>query len=545
MPRFGLKCFLGSFAFSLAAVFAATEAYFMLVGKDLAPAENEYAYAQENNDAIKNIELFAQAETDPIMQKYASLSNRDMINEISAEPIDADVQNDMEQSVQEISQEPESQDDALYDNIDDTLSVGVKQKHETDEEILYQPDEPQEESKEIVLTQNQQGDETFFADGAENLDEQDMVENQSAEESELIIADASLAQSFEIPLKHNFSNQKETVGVSSSAKENQIAMASQNVKLDNLGTQNYAAVTSEVSPDADNSAWDVAEVANKHITKNKIKEFNDEHKAEIAILNKESSEPAEPEKETKVAYKMVKNILIPIPDEIANDENLTPQLSYSAENKKLDEKLRKQRTRIEGTKNNAQQNKVENKVGNKKTPEENKTLTESITAWFAADKDAKEAESKKAAENNADKNKNHTSSFRKLLGKDKEGNNTTTSIVPMELKLAFQPNRAEISGQTLEWLHAFSENANSDEDVKIEIRIDGSNSYELQQKRLNLLYTIFANNGVDYNKINIIFTAREPNSFIIRNVRYLPDGTERVIKPVIDDKRETADNPWF
>ena len=112
------------------------------------------------------------------------------------------------------------------------------------------------------------------------------------------------------------------------------------------------------------------------------------------------------------------------------------------------------------------------------------------------------------------------------------------AIIPSELKLFFQPNRAEISGQTLEWLHAFSQNAVKDDDVMIEIRIDGSGSYELQQKRLNLLYTIFANNGVNYDKINIIFTARDPNSFIIRNVKYAVENTT--------DKAENKKVvPWY
>ena len=85
--------------------------------------------------------------------------------------------------------------------------------------------------------------------------------------------------------------------------------------------------------------------------------------------------------------------------------------------------------------------------------------------------------------------------------------------------MAFQPNRAEISGVTLKWLQAFANKINEDRNAGLEIRIDGSSSYELQQKRLNLLNNILASNGVDFNKVNTIFTTREPNSFIIRTVR--------------------------
>ena len=105
--------------------------------------------------------------------------------------------------------------------------------------------------------------------------------------------------------------------------------------------------------------------------------------------------------------------------------------------------------------------------------------------------------------------------------------------------MSFQPNRAEISGQTLEWLHAFSENAVKYENVLVEIRISKSAPYELQQKRLKLLYRILANNGVEYNKVNIIFTDREQNSFIIRNVRY---ATEEEQKKALAAKTYS---PWY
>lgn len=88
-----------------------------------------------------------------------------------------------------------------------------------------------------------------------------------------------------------------------------------------------------------------------------------------------------------------------------------------------------------------------------------------------------------------------------------------------EMRLAFQPNRAEISGTTLKWIQAFANKVNSDRSVILEIRIDGTSSYALQQKRLNLLHNILTNKGVDYRKINTVFTTREPNSFIIRTVR--------------------------
>ena len=104
------------------------------------------------------------------------------------------------------------------------------------------------------------------------------------------------------------------------------------------------------------------------------------------------------------------------------------------------------------------------------------------------------------------------------------------SIMPAELRLSFQPNRAEISGKTLKWIYAFADNARDNDNVYVEVRIDGTSSYALQQKRLNLLSSIFSARGVDYRKINIIFTSREPNSFIIRNIHFNNKETEEANK---------------
>jgi hypothetical protein len=91
-------------------------------------------------------------------------------------------------------------------------------------------------------------------------------------------------------------------------------------------------------------------------------------------------------------------------------------------------------------------------------------------------------------------------------------------IIPSELKLSFQPGKAEISGTTLTWLKAFSEAATSD-DIRLQVRLDASVATELQKKRLNLLYTIFMNNGVDFKKVDTVFSTTEPNALIIRTIR--------------------------
>ena len=104
-------------------------------------------------------------------------------------------------------------------------------------------------------------------------------------------------------------------------------------------------------------------------------------------------------------------------------------------------------------------------------------------------------------------------------------------ILPSEIRLSFQPDRAEISGKTLDWLKAFAQKAIENDDVALEIRIDGSSSYALQQKRLNLLYNILTNLGLGYAKVHTVFTAREPNSFILRAVKTSEDSNKKRFDP--------------
>ena len=238
-----------------------------------------------------------------------------------------------------------------------------------------------------------------------------------------------------------------------------------------------------------------------------------------------------------------------------NDENLTPQFSTSEENLRLEEELRAKNRlppleedadKAKATKNKSGSSDAIPSIDDEKDfdeePEEDEledeqtsqSFKDSISAWFAGIKDKASDITSSSAKKGKDKSSENRggSIFQRLLGdKDKD-------IMPTELKLAFQPNRAEISGQTLDWLHAFADNAVQHENVVVEIRVDRSASRAIQQKRLTMLYKIFADNGVEPKKINIIFTDREPNSFIIRNVRYSSDE-ERI------EASRRVGNPWY
>lgn len=491
---------------------AATKGYFLLCQEQNPPAPQEYANVQ-------NIELFAQNdEADKIYEKFKSISAPAQVQIPIAE--------------QNGDDNPQETEDG-YDDISDTLAFDGEQTGD----IIYEPDEQEpaisskkesdENEEELALN------EEFVEESSEvfSNNEEEALSNNEEESDEQEIVEANAAPQFVIPLKHLFAtNSIGATSVSSQTESDLSARASQNVKP-------------QVEVDAENiddDPWDTVAVSNRYITKNKMAEFNKEHKDDLAALDEDKNSAAKGEKETKVAYKMVKNILIPIPDEIMNDENLTPQLSYSDKNKKIDAKLKSEQDARERLKKEQEE---AAKRAQKINEEESKSLTESITDWFAEGKNQKQVnittrdDSTNVARQVSDEDEEESDGvFSKLLGlKQKKG---AQSIIPSELKLAFQPNRAEISGQTLEWLRAFSENAVKDDEVSVEIRIDGSGSYELQQRRLNLLYTIFANNGVNYDKINIIFTARDPNSFIIRNVKYAVENSAA-------KAAEKSKGPWY
>lgn len=232
--------------------------------------------------------------------------------------------------------------------------------------------------------------------------------------------------------------------------------------------------------------------------------------------------------ETKVAYQMVPNLLIPIPDDIANDPNLTPQLSYSPDDKPAKKGEVKEPAAT-----------APNDGGGLNEDEKKTGLFKSITSWFAGNKDKSKDENPQTEISQSSGQSRSTFDFFGV-GNKFPGQSKPAKILPAELRLSFQPNRAEISGQTLRWIHAFADNARDNDDLYIEIRIDGTGSFALQKKRLNLLSTILANRGVDYRKINIVFTSREPNSFIIRNIRF--NNNEEVV--INKDNGSSYYRPW-
>ncbi len=294
--------------------------------------------------------------------------------------------------------------------------------------------------------------------------------------------------------------------------------------------------TSLTSTEAfDNNPWVIAQ-GSKHIKNKKLLEKYSDEAPKITLNNlTESSD--EDNLSYKVAEKIKQSIIFPIPDEILNDENLTPTF-ISSKKKTLEKKddTTKQKTKKATTASNhddKQLKLISKELPQKKAQQEtSKGLLDNISSWFSSPSEEKKEVSRPVKNNPAPLYSSQTDSKAKdtsntandaLISfyetiQETQKEQTINKIIPSELKLSFQPDRAEISGQTLRWLKAFSEKS-KEKNNYIQIRLDATAPIELQRKRLNLLYTIFMNNGVDFKKVDTVFSLTEPNTFIIRNIK--------------------------
>ena len=324
-----------------------------------------------------------------------------------------------------------------------------------------------------------------------------------------------------IPIEfENTDKQNLNAEIAQSEDENKVAMLPTSTLSD----------SEDIIPD---TPWVVAK-GSKHIKNKKLLEkYQDQQPQDLFTDNFKQAANEDQEISYKVAEKIKQSIIFPIPDEILNDENLTPTFIKGS---------RKTSTPAKGRQNVPQQAKEAkpalpeesvkilpkvSTVAQKK--DDSKGFLNSISSWFS-DKQptaaAAKPKSKTApayssqgagkAEETINSNDALVSFYETIQETKQE--QAKNKIIPSELKLSFQPDRAEISGQTLRWLKAFSEKA-KEEKTYLQIRLDATAPIELQRKRLNLLYTIFMNNGVDFSKVDTVFSLTEPNAFIIRTLQ--------------------------
>lgn len=338
-------------------------------------------------------------------------------------------------------------------------------------------------------------------------------------------------QNLLIPLQRDYANANKSnkIKIEKTPAENQIALAKGNIPIKSMASEKISEKASseqekELSEEKkwetmaeknnEESPWVVAKGTKFPKNNSVLNEDyykNADTKEIKSTLSNDKQFDSSSDNDVKLASDMVQNILIPIPEDIMNDENLTPQLESSNKTKSIEaevserEKERKDAAQV-----------LKDEIDKTASPEKSSKggLLKSITSIFSS---GSSSDSTKKAEQPEEEGSSFVDRFTNRLTRPK--NSAPSKILPVEMRLSFQPNRAEISGTTLKWIQAFANKVNQDSSVILEIRIDGSSSYALQQKRLNLLHNILTNKGVDYSKINTVFTTREPNSFIIRTVR--------------------------
>lgn len=342
------------------------------------------------------------------------------------------------------------------------------------------------------------------------------------------------------------------------AEANRVALAGSNVPIKSMTSEKSAQHQEPIAnksksweqmprrdalaDNGEDSPWVVAKgaVAPHNAMVAKEKYYQKDEAAIQKALNREPLDTTNAD--LQLASGTVQNLLIPIPEEILNDENLTPQLVSSDKpddikkeievERKLKEEVRPEKPLIVKKEEKSEPQPIE--PVKHQTPQEQKkgNILSSLSSIFSSSSNVKES-----------KQNTDDDDFISSIKKKFKGSRSRGKIMPTEMRLSFQPNRAEISGQTLRWIQAFAGKAADDPAMSIEIRIDGTSGMELQQKRLNLLHNILTNKGVEYSKINTVFTNREPNSFIIRTITRNNINTE-MTKGRMNKPRESYYLQW-
>ena len=372
----------------------------------------------------------------------------------------------------------------------------------------------------------------------------EQVQNQN-----ILVADAALGEpTLLIPLERGNGADflQADMHIAQDDGENQIAATDKSVPIKSLGTpekpieatttpqndddawKSMAEIRAQEKKDTDNSeqqpnsAWSVAK--GRDFPKNSMVLEADTNKSEAEIqqqFGQNSQTTASRGGEIQVAGEMIDNLLIPIPKDILEDENLIPQLTSSEANRNIERKLEEDRgiVRDETAPQNEQEVEILDAQG-KNIHKKGEGILSSITSIFSGnDKSDDGAE-------DADEDGGIMDSIaRKLKGKKDE-----PKILPTEIRLSFQPNRAEISGSTLQWIQAFGNKAAQEASVALEIRLNAGGDRILQQKRLNLLSNILNGRGVDNSKIRVVYTTREPNSFVMRTIWINEQNNEGLMK---------------
>ncbi len=545
MQKTAFKVFLCSFSVSMLAMSVANRIFLHTKNYDTPPLDisekNISLFLKDTNPRkypVKKIDLSILDDMDitPHEDDYLDLNDSIVVaDEINFQDASPD-----EKTEESFNDTNEAEDQKIFladvvysqDNQLESLAVNEKIVYSPEEPIITDGNSQEEVDKPVVYADNSIKEPIKF--------EVPKVENNKTVE-------AKPTDSL-IPIMYNGSTQTlADISIDNPDNLNNVAMKISNAPIESMSNN----ISSDKETSSEDKKW-------RQMTDNpwlvarsngsKKNKFSEKNLGTVDDQNIEDTlNIQKPKKGVDLASETVKNLVIPLPEKLAGDENLMPKLAYPEDSSdaKKEKAMNALSLRQEKEK---EQHKLLTPIEEDEEdismapPEEetiekpkNKGLFSSIKSlWSDKTEDLREK-----LENAANKAKAKLTARKNLkLAADA---NRRISIVPKEIRMSFQPNKAEISGQTLRWVQAFATKAAQEESVYLEVRVDASRPTTLQKRRLNLLYNILTNKGVEYSKINIVYTSREPNSFILRMVN-MGETEGKIAKKI--KKTGTAHIQW-
>ena len=94
--------------------------------------------------------------------------------------------------------------------------------------------------------------------------------------------------------------------------------------------------------------------------------------------------------------------------------------------------------------------------------------------------------------------------------------------IPKEMKISFLPNSADLSSQAFKWIKVFSFNPQRSVISAVEVRLSPEN-LDLQSRRFALIKGALQSNGVTARQIRFVFTDRDIDTVVLRNIELHPE----------------------
>ena len=94
--------------------------------------------------------------------------------------------------------------------------------------------------------------------------------------------------------------------------------------------------------------------------------------------------------------------------------------------------------------------------------------------------------------------------------------------IPKEMKISFMPDTADLSAQAFKWIKVFSYNPQRSVISAVEVRLSPEN-LDLQSRRFALIKGALLSNGVSARQIRFVFSDRDMDSVVLRNIEIQPE----------------------